>query len=51
MYLGYISKRNGDLKRALKELEGALECNPSNNRAQNEVRFLKRKMEELSAKR
>jgi hypothetical protein len=46
LYLGYISKRNGDLKRALKEFEGVMECNPENSRAQSEIRILKRRLEE-----
>lgn len=44
LYLGYISKRNGDLKRALKEFEGVVECNPENSRAQSEIRILKRRL-------
>jgi tetratricopeptide (TPR) repeat protein len=46
LYLGYFSKRNGDLRRALKEFEGALECNPQNTRAQAEVRFAKKRLED-----
>ena len=46
LYLGYISKRNGDLKRALKEFEGVLECNPENHRAHSEIRVLKRRLED-----
>ena len=46
LYLGYISKRNGDLKRALKEFEGVLECNPENSRAQSEIRILKKRLED-----
>lgn len=46
MYLGYISKRDGDLKRALKEFEGVVECNPGNSRAQSEIRVLKKRLEE-----
>ncbi len=46
MYLGYISKRNGNLKRALKEFEGVLECNPANARAQSEIRVLKKRLED-----
>lgn len=48
LYLGYVSKRNGELKRALKEFEGALECNPDNKRAHSEVRLLKRRLENQS---
>ncbi|MFC1654235.1 tetratricopeptide repeat protein [Myxococcota bacterium] len=46
LYLGYISKRNGDLKRAIKEFEGVVECNPENSRAQSEIRVLKRRLED-----
>jgi len=46
LYLGYISKRNGDLKRALKEFEGVAECNPENSRAKSEIRILKRRLED-----
>jgi tetratricopeptide (TPR) repeat protein len=46
LYQGYISKRNGDAKRALKEFKGALECNPNNKLAQSEVRLLKRRLGE-----
>lgn len=46
LYLGYISKRNGDLKRAVKEFEGVLECNPENTRAHSEIRILKRRLED-----
>jgi len=46
LYLGYISKRNGDLKRALKEFEGVLECNPENSRAHSEIRILKKRLED-----
>jgi len=45
LYLGYISKRNGEYKRALKEFQSALDCNPHNRRAQSEVRLLNRRME------
>jgi tetratricopeptide (TPR) repeat protein len=41
LYLGHISKRNGDLKRALKEYESALECNPQCKQAASEIRSLK----------
>jgi len=51
LFLGYISKRNGDLQRALKEFEGALECNPHNTRAQTEVRMAKRRLEEKGQRR
>jgi hypothetical protein len=46
LYLGYISKRNGDLKRALKEFEGVVECNPENPRAHSEIRILKRRLDD-----
>lgn len=46
LYLGYISKRNGDLKRAVKEFEGVVECNPENARAQSEIRVLKRRLDD-----
>jgi hypothetical protein len=46
LYLGYISKRNGELKRAIKEFEGVLECNPENPRAHSEIRVLKKRLEE-----
>ena len=46
LYLGYISKRNGDLKRAIKEFEGVMECNPENARAQSEIRILKKRLED-----
>lgn len=41
LYLGYISKRNGNLEQALKEFEGALECNPQCREAASEIRSLK----------
>ncbi|RME29077.1 MAG: hypothetical protein D6806_01880, partial [Deltaproteobacteria bacterium] len=41
MYLGYISKRNGQMERALKEFESALRADPHNGRAQKEVALLK----------
>ncbi len=44
LYLGYISKRNGEPARALKEFEAALECNPQNRLAQSEVRLLQRRV-------
>ena len=44
LFLGYVSKRNGDLKRALKEFEGALECNSQNTRAQAEIRISKKRL-------
>lgn len=50
LYLGYISKRDGQLKRALREFESALQCNPHNERAHREVRILKKRLENLPAK-
>jgi tetratricopeptide (TPR) repeat protein len=41
LYLGYISKRNGDLKQAEKEFEMALECNPQCAQAASELRDIK----------
>ncbi|HUU03289.1 MAG TPA: DUF4388 domain-containing protein [Myxococcota bacterium] len=45
MYLGYISKRNGEYERALKEFSSALHYNPGNRRAHSEVRLLKRRLD------
>ncbi len=45
MYLGYVSKRNGEYERALKEFSSALHYNPGNRRAQSEVRLLKRRLD------
>jgi hypothetical protein len=42
LYLGHISKRNGNLKRALREFESALECNPQCKQAASEIRSLKK---------
>ena len=46
LYLGYLAKRNGEIKRALKEFKAALECNPKNKLAHSEVRLLKRRLGE-----
>jgi tetratricopeptide (TPR) repeat protein len=40
LYLGYISRRNGELDRALEEFCQALECNPENELAREAVRLL-----------
>jgi hypothetical protein len=40
LYLGYISRRNGELDRALEEFCRALECNPENELAREAVRSL-----------
>jgi tetratricopeptide (TPR) repeat protein len=45
LYLGYIAKRNGELHRALKEFQAALECNPQNRLAQSEARLLQRRLQ------
>jgi len=45
LYLGYISKRDGQLERALREFQSALDCNPRNERARSEVRHLKKRLE------
>ncbi len=47
MYLGYISKRNGEYERALKEFSSALHYNPGNRRANSEVRLLKKRLETI----
>lgn len=44
LYLGYIAKRNGDLKTALKEFKAAAESNPHNTLAQSEVRLLSKRV-------
>jgi len=44
LYLGYIAKRNGDLKAALKEFKAAAEANPQNTLAQSEVRLLSKRV-------
>ena len=44
LYLGYISKRNGQFERALKEFESALRADPHNGRAQKEVALLKQRV-------
>jgi tetratricopeptide (TPR) repeat protein len=45
LYLGYISKRNGELQRALQEFEAALDCDPHNRLAQSEARLLQRRLQ------
>ncbi|MBW1871463.1 MAG: hypothetical protein JRJ19_05325, partial [Deltaproteobacteria bacterium] len=45
LYLGYISKRNGDFRRALKEFQSAIDCNPRNKRAASEIRVMKKRLE------
>jgi hypothetical protein len=49
LYLGYLAKRNGNFKAALREFEGALECNPHNRVAQSEIRLLRRRLREQEA--
>ncbi|MBN2496559.1 MAG: tetratricopeptide repeat protein [Deltaproteobacteria bacterium] len=44
VYLGYISKRNGDFRRAVKEFQSALECNRQNRIAQGEIRLLEKRL-------
>ena len=46
LYLGYISRRNGELDKALEEFCRALECNPENELAREAVRSLERQLEE-----
>jgi tetratricopeptide (TPR) repeat protein len=46
LYLGYISRRNGELDRALEEFCRALECNPDNELAREAVRSLEKQLEE-----
>ena len=47
VHLGYMAKRNGNLKLAIREFKGALEANPQNKVAQSELRLLKRRLREL----
>ncbi len=47
LYLGYLAKRNGNLKVAIREFKGALDCNPKNRVAQSEFRMLKRRLREM----
>jgi hypothetical protein len=44
LYLGYIAKRNGQLKQALNEFHRAAESNPHNKRALSEIRLLKKRL-------
>ncbi len=44
IHLGYLAKRNGNLKLAIREFKGALEVNPQNKVAQSELRLLKRRV-------
>ena len=46
LYLGYISRRNGELDRALEEFCRALECNPDNELAREAVRSLEKQIQE-----
>jgi tetratricopeptide (TPR) repeat protein len=46
LYLGYISRRNGELDKALEEFCRALECNPGNEQAREAVRSLEEQLEE-----
>jgi curved DNA-binding protein CbpA len=45
LYLGYISRRNGELDQALEEFCRALECNPGNELAREAVRSLERQLQ------
>jgi len=44
LYLGYLAKRNGNFKQALREFQGAIECNPHNQLALSEERLLRRRL-------
>jgi tetratricopeptide (TPR) repeat protein len=46
LYLGYISRRNGELDRALEEFCRALECNPDNEQAREAARLLEEQIQE-----
>ena len=46
LYLGYISRRNGELDQALEEFCRALECNPDNEQAREAVRSLEKQIQE-----
>lgn len=46
LYLGYISRRNGELDRALEEFCRALECNPDNEQAREAVRSLEKQIQD-----
>lgn len=46
LYLGYISRRNGELDRALEEFCRALECNPENELAREAVRSLEEQLQD-----
>jgi tetratricopeptide (TPR) repeat protein len=46
LYLGYISRRNGELDQALEEFCRALECNPENELAREAVRSLEEQLPE-----
>lgn len=43
LYLGYLAKRAGDLKEALREFKATLKINPENTLAAAEIRHLNRK--------
>jgi len=47
VHLGYLAKRNGNLKLAIREFKGALEVNPQNKVAQSELRLLRRRVRTL----
>jgi tetratricopeptide (TPR) repeat protein len=51
LYLAYISKRNGELERALKEFKIVLQFDPQNERAQREIKQLERQMAARKDKR
>jgi len=44
LYLAYISKRNGDLERALKEFKSVLQFDPQNERAKKEIKQLEHQL-------
>ena len=46
LYLGYISRRNGELDKALEEFCRALECNPENELAREAVRSLENQLQD-----
>ncbi len=50
LYLGYLAKRNGNLKIAIREFTGAIDCNPQNLAAQAELRMLTRRLRDTEEK-